>query len=186
MLPLIICFEILESLLKISIKLLFFWELCNQYTNQPCDLLLSAILNWFTRVNTRVCNPLCVSYIQPQPSKALVCCHFSDQLIMAQQAKCICSNCNSTNSEEGWKETNVDGNTDEVDRSAQLLLNLHHISSYKSPLKADPWLWNTRLLSGWSSCCLSSTPSTACSTFGFTLSTSVRWWHILSSPAQKI
>ena len=118
MFPLIICFEILESLLKISIKLLFFWELCNQYTNQPCDLLLSAILNWFTRVNTRVCNPLCVSYIQPQPSKALVCCHFSEQLIMAQQAKCICSNCNSTNSEEGWKETNVDGNTDEVDRSA--------------------------------------------------------------------
>ena len=42
---------------------------------------------------------------------------------MAQHAKCICSNCNSTNSEEGGKETNVDGNTDEVaDQIAHLKL----------------------------------------------------------------
>ena len=44
-------------------------------------------------------------------------------LIMAQHAKCICSNCNSTNSEEGAKDTNVDGNTDEVaDQIAHLKL----------------------------------------------------------------
>ena len=44
-------------------------------------------------------------------------------LIMAQHAKCICSNRNSTDNSEGKERTNVDGNTDEVaDQIAHLKL----------------------------------------------------------------